>query len=203
MEWFYITPIAGLAAVSLAIYLYKYVTSQDSGTERMREIAGAIKEGARAYLRRQNMTLAVFVVVMAAVLGVLYTFYENAAFGLSMAVAYIFGSICTTVAAYVGMMAAVEANVRTANAARHGLKKAFPVAFYGGAVMGLFIVGLALLGISLLYYLYSVVLPPVLGWAPNVAPVKAANVVLGFSFGASALALFAKAGGGIYTKTAD
>ncbi|MEM2336076.1 MAG: sodium-translocating pyrophosphatase [Candidatus Bathyarchaeia archaeon] len=203
MEWFYITPIAGLTAVGLAIYLYKYVTRQDSGTERMREIANAIKEGAKAYLRRQNMTLAVFAVVMAAVLGVLYTFYENFPFGLSMTVAYLFGSFCTTVAAYIGMMAAVEANVRTANAARQGLKKAFPVAFYGGAVMGLCIVGLALLGVSLLYYLYSMVLPPVLGWIPGKIQVNAAHIVLGFSFGASALALFAKAGGGIYTKTAD
>jgi K(+)-stimulated pyrophosphate-energized sodium pump len=120
-----------------------------------------------------------------------------------MSVAYIFGSVCTTIAAYVGMMAAVEANVRTANASKEGLKKAFPVAFFGGAVMGLFIVGLALLGISLLYYLYSTILPPLMGWTQSEAPVKAANVVLGFSFGASALALFAKAGGGIYTKTAD
>lgn len=202
MEWFYITPIAGLAAVGLASYLYKYVASQERGTERMREIAGAIKEGAKAYLRRQNITLAVFVVVMAAILGVLYSFYAfnegdplGIYRGVSMAVAYVFGSICTTAAAYVGMMAAVEANVRTANAAKQGLKKAFPVAFYGGAVMGLFIVGLALLGISLLYYIFNVVL----GWSE----VKASNIVLGFSFGASALALFAKAGGGIYTKTAD
>jgi K(+)-stimulated pyrophosphate-energized sodium pump len=203
VEWFLITPVAGLASVALAGYLYRYVVSQESGTEKMREIANAIKEGATAYLRRQNMTLAAFVVVMAAILGVLYTFYENVPFGLSMAVAYIFGSLCATVAAYIGMMAAVEANVRTANAARQGLKKAFPLAFYGGAVMGLFIVGLALLGISLLYYLYSTVLPPVLGWNPEDTPVNAAKVVLGFSFGASALALFAKAGGGIYTKTAD
>ncbi|MBX5321750.1 MAG: sodium-translocating pyrophosphatase [Candidatus Bathyarchaeota archaeon] len=202
MEWFYVTPIAGLAAVGLASYLYKYVTSQESGTERMREIAGAIKEGAKAYLKRQNMTLAIFVLVMAAVLGVLYTVYAfhegdplGVYRGISMAVAYAFGSLCATVAAYVGMMAAVEANVRTANAAKQGLKKAFPVAFYGGAVMGLFIVGLALLGISLLFYLFNVVL----GWGD----VKASNIVLGFSFGASALALFAKAGGGIYTKTAD
>ncbi|MEM1539862.1 MAG: sodium-translocating pyrophosphatase [Candidatus Bathyarchaeia archaeon] len=199
MEWFYITPVAGLAAVGLASYLYKYVTSQDSGTEKMREIANAIKEGAKAYLRRQNMTLAIFVVIMAAILGVLYTIYEGfpqgLPFGLGMAITYLFGSLCTTVAAYVGMMAAVEANVRTANAAKQGLKKAFPVAFYGGTVMGLFIVGLALLGISLLYYIFHVVL----GWSL----VKAANMVLSFSFGASALALFAKAGGGIYTKTAD
>lgn len=191
-----------MAAVGLACYLYKYVVGQDSGTERMREIAGAIKEGAKAYLRRQNITLAVFVVIMAAILGVLYTFYAfregdplGVYRGIGMAVAYLFGSVCTTVAAYVGMMAAVEANVRTANAAKQGLKKAFPVAFYGGAVMGLFIVGLALLGVSLLYYVFNVVL----GWGA----VKASNIVLGFSFGASALALFAKAGGGIYTKTAD
>ncbi|MEM2393293.1 MAG: sodium-translocating pyrophosphatase [Candidatus Bathyarchaeia archaeon] len=202
MEWFYLTPAAGLAAVGLACYLYKYVVGQDSGTERMREIAGAIKEGAKAYLKRQNITLAGFVVVMAVILGVLYTVYAfhegdplGVYRGVSMAVAYVFGSVCTTVAAYVGMMAAVEANVRTANAAKHGLRKAFPVAFYGGAVMGLFIVGLALLGISLLYYVFNVVL----GWSE----VNAANMVLGFSFGASALALFAKAGGGIYTKTAD
>ena len=202
MEWFYVTPIAGLAAVGLAVYLYRYVARQESGTERMREIAGAIKEGAKAYLRRQNMALAVFAVVMAVVLGVLYTVYAfregdplGIYRGISMAVAYLFGSVCTTVAAYVGMMAAVEANVRTANAAKQGLKKAFPVAFYGGAVMGLFIVGLALLGISLLFYVFNIVL----GWSE----VKASNIVLGFSFGASALALFAKAGGGIYTKTAD
>jgi K(+)-stimulated pyrophosphate-energized sodium pump len=195
MEWFYVTPIAGLAAVGLAAYLYKYVASQESGTEKMREIANAIKEGAKAYLKRQNMTLAVFVLVMAAVLGVLYAFRGGTPYGLSVAVAYLFGSLCTTVAAYIGMMAAVEANVRTANAAKQGLKKAFPVAFYGGAVMGLFVVGLALLGISLLFYIYNVIL----GWAAE----DAANIVLGFSFGASALALFAKAGGGIYTKTAD
>jgi len=195
MEWFYIAPIAGLAAVGLASYLYKYVTSQESGSERMREIANAIKEGAKAYLRRQNMTLAIFVVVMAAVLGVLYTIRGGIAYGGGVALAYIFGSVCTTVAAYIGMMAAVEANVRTANAAKQGLKKAFPVAFYGGAVMGLFVVGLALLGISLLFYVFNVIL----GWKAE----DAANIVLGFSFGASALALFAKAGGGIYTKTAD
>jgi len=195
MEWFQITPIAGLASIALAGYLYRYVTSQESGTERMREIAGAIKEGAKAYLRRQNLTLAVFVIVMAAVLGVLFAFLKSVPHGISIAIAYVFGSVCSTVAAYVGMMAAVEANVRTANAAKQGLKKAFPVAFYGGAVMGLSIVGIALLGISLLYYIYNIVL----GWSS----VDASNIVLGFSFGASALALFAKAGGGIYTKTAD
>ncbi|MEM2276865.1 MAG: sodium/proton-translocating pyrophosphatase, partial [Thermoproteota archaeon] len=196
MEWLHVTPIAGLAAVGLASYLYSYVKKQDSGTEKMREIAGAIKEGARAYLKRQNSTLAVFVVVMAVILGVFYTISSNRVeYGASITVAYVFGSVCTTLAAYVGMMAAVEANVRTANSAKQGLKRAFPIAFYGGAVMGLFVVGLALLGISFLFYVYRFIL----GWSE----VDASSVVLGFSFGASALALFAKAGGGIYTKTAD
>jgi len=195
MEWFQITPIAGLAAVGLAGYLYRYVAKEESGTERMREIASAIKEGAKTYLKRQNSTLAVFALAMAAVLGVLYASQMNIYYGASVAAAYLLGSLCTTIAAYVGMMAAVEANVRTANAAKQGLKKAFPVAFYGGAVMGLFVVGLALLGISVLFYLYNIVL----GWSAS----DASNIVLGFSFGASALALFAKAGGGIYTKTAD
>lgn len=197
LGWFIIAPIAGLISVGLAGYLYRYILKQDAGTEKMREIANAIKEGAKAYLRRQNMTLAVFVVIMAAIVGTLYTIYHHGDtfFGASMAFAYVSGSVCTTVAAYIGMVAAVEANVRTANAAREGLEKAFPVAFYGGAVMGLFIIGLSLLGVSALFYLYRFIL----GFNDEMA----SSIVLGFSFGASALALFAKAGGGIYTKTAD
>ena len=186
VEWFVIAPIAGLASIGLAAYLYHYVTKRESGTQRMKEIAAAIEEGAKAYLRRQNMTLGVFVVVMAIMLGIVFTYLHGIFYGVTIALAYVFGSLCSTVAAYLGMTAAVKANVRTANAARKGLSKAFPVAFYGGAVMGLSIVGLALLGISILYYIF-----------------KDPEIVLGFSFGASALALFAKAGGGIYTKTAD
>lgn len=195
MELLFIAPIAGLSAIGLALYLYVYITRQESGTDKMQEIAGSIKEGAKAYLKRQNITLAFFVLIMASVLSVLYTLRGGIPYGISVAVAYVFGSICSTIAAYIGMMAAVEANVRTANAAKQGLKKAFPMAFYGGAIMGLFVVGLALLGISSLFFLYN----GLFGWSSE----DAANVVLGFSFGASALALFAKAGGGIYTKTAD
>ena len=195
MEWYFITPIAGLASIALAVYLHRYVRSQDSGTEKMREIALAIKEGAKAYLRRQNITLAAFTVIMATILGLLFGMSEGAVTGVSMLLAYLFGSLCTAVAAYAGMMAAVEANVRTASAARTGLKESFSIAFYGGAIMGMSIVGLSLLGLSLLFFIYS----NVLGWSVT----DATKVVLAFSFGASALALFAKAGGGIYTKTAD
>ncbi|MEM5844495.1 MAG: sodium-translocating pyrophosphatase [Candidatus Aenigmatarchaeota archaeon] len=180
-----ISGIAGLLSILLAIFLYFYIKKQDEGNPRMREIASAIREGANAYLKRQNMTLAAFVVVMAFILGVLL--------GLHVSLAYLFGSFCTTLASYFGMSAAVKTNVRVANAARKGLKKAFPIAFYGGAIMGFCIVGMALLGITVVYYLFSRFYSSEIGL----------EAVLGFSFGASALALFAKAGGGIYTKTAD
>jgi len=170
--------LAGLASIVSAGYLFFYVNKQESGSQKMQEISAAIREGATAYLKRQNTTLAVFVLIMATIIGVFL--------GYNMALAYILGSICTALASFFGMSAAVRTNVRTSNAARNGLKQAFPVAFYGGAVMGLSIVGLALLGISVLYYVYG---DP--------------EIVLGFSLGASSLALFAKAGGGIYTKTAD
>ncbi|MBC7092623.1 sodium-translocating pyrophosphatase [Candidatus Bipolaricaulota bacterium] len=195
MTWEFLGAGAGLLAIALAIHLYRYVTSQDSGTEKMRDIAKAIQGGARAYLRRQNLTLAAFLGIMAPVIGVLVGITHGTVYGVSIGIAYLIGAGCSTIAASLGMMAAVRANVRTANAARAGLKKAFPVAYYGGAIMGLAIVGLSLLGVSLIYFICR----SGLGWTE----VEAANIVLGFSFGASALALFAKAGGGIYTKTAD
>ncbi len=180
MDLWTIAPLAALASIVVAAYLFLYVNKQDSGTVKMREIAGAIQEGANAFLKREFMYLAVFVAVVAIILAI---FLPN---GPIMGVAYIFGSICSALAGYLGMTIALKANVRSANAAKEGLNKAFPIAFRGGAVMGLSVVGFALLGISIVYYLTG---DP--------------DVVLGFSFGASAMALFAKAGGGIYTKTAD
>ena len=180
MELWTIAPLAALTSIVVAAYLLIYVNKQDSGTAKMREIARAIQEGANAFLKREFMYLAVFVAVVATVLAI---FLPN---GPIMGVAYIFGSICSALAGYFGMAVALKANVKSAHAAKEGLNKAFPVAFRGGAVMGLSVVGFALLGISIVYYLTS---DP--------------EVVLGFSFGASAMALFAKAGGGIYTKTAD
>jgi len=181
IELWTIAPLAALASIVVAAYLFVYVNKQDSGTVKMREIAGAIQEGANAFLKREFMYLAVFVAVVATVLAIFLP--EN---GPIMGVAYIFGSICSALAGYFGMAIALKANVRSAHAAKEGLNKAFPVAFRGGAVMGLSVVGFAMLGISVVYYLTG---DP--------------EIVLGFSFGASAMALFAKAGGGIYTKTAD
>ena len=173
-----IAPITASISILVAIYLYFYVNRQSSGTDKMKEIAGAIQEGARAFLKVEFKYLAVFVVVVAAVLAI----FLNPI----MAVAYIFGSVCSAIAGFLGMTVALKANVKSANAAKQGLNKAFPIAFRGGAVMGLAVVGLALLGISVVYALTG---DP--------------ELVLGFSFGASAMALFAKIGGGIYTKTAD
>lgn len=186
MEWLLIAPVAGIVSILAAVYLYFYVSKQDSGNEKMREISNAIKEGANTYLKRQYTTLAVFVVIVAAVL--LFAFWDpnNLVQGPSRALAYVIGSVCSGLAGYFGMNVALKANVRTANGARSGLGKAFPTAFYGGAVMGLSVVGLALIGISGLYYVF-----------------EDPQIVLSFSLGASSMALFAKAGGGIYTKTAD
>ena len=172
-------PLAGALSIAAAVYLYFYVKGKDSGTDRMKEVAAAIKEGSDAYLKREYKTLAVFVAIMAVIISFLLNNYL-------VGVAYVLGSFCSAAAGYFGMEVALKANVKSANAARTSLNKAFPIAFYGGAVMGMSIVGIALIGVSLLYYVFGDL-----------------NVVLGFSFGASAMALFAKAGGGIYTKTAD
>jgi len=185
-DWLLIAPIAGFISILAAIYLYLYVSRQDSGNEKMQEISGAIKEGANAYLRRQNKTLAVFVTIVAIVLLIAFWNPGDIIQGPSRALAYVLGSICSGLAGYFGMNVALKANSRTANAARSGLDKAFPTAFYAGAVMGLSVVGIALIGISGLYLIF-----------------RDPNVVLIYSLGASSMALFAKAGGGIYTKTAD
>ena len=173
-----LAPISAIASIIAGGLLYNYVSKQDSGTEKMKEIAAAIKEGADAFLKREYMVLAYFVAVVAVALAI----FINPI----MAPTYIFGSVCSGLAGFFGMQVALKANVRTANAAREGLNRAFPIAFRGGAVMGLSVVGMGLLGISIVY-----------GLTGN------PEIILGYSFGASAMALFAKAGGGIYTKTAD
>jgi len=193
MEEWLIAPISALISVLVALYLYFYVKKQDAGTKKMQEISDAIREGANAFLKREYTTLAIFAVVVAVLLGIFVPkpiwITETPIKNISLALAYVFGSFSSALAGFFGffgMDVALRANVRTANAARKGLNKAFPIAFRGGAVMGLSVVGLALLGISIVY-----------GITGDPA------IVLGYSIGASTLTLFAKAGGGIYTKTAD
>jgi K(+)-stimulated pyrophosphate-energized sodium pump len=194
-ESWIIAPISALISILAGLYIYQYMNKQDSGTKKMQEISAAINEGANAFLKREYTILAVFVLIVATAIGVflpkpIWT-SENLIQNLSLALAYLFGAFCSALAGFFGMNVATTANAKAANAAKEGLNKAFPIGFRGGAVMGLSVVGFSLLGISIVYAVTGmpkdVLVPP----------------VLAFSFGASALALFAKAGGGIYTKTAD
>jgi K(+)-stimulated pyrophosphate-energized sodium pump len=169
------------------------VNKQDSGTEKMKEISNAIKEGAATFIRREYTTLAMFITVVAVLIGVFLPQpvweAQDLWLNLQLPVAYLFGSFCSALAGYLGLNVATKANAKVANAAQGGLNKAFPIGFRGGAVMGLSVVGVGLLGISIVYSLTGMV-----GTVP---------AVLAYSFGASSLSLFAKVGGGIYTKTAD
>ena len=191
----------GLGVVSLgyALYLYAWVNRQEAGGPREQEIAGYIQEGARAYLAKLYGTLAVLVAVLGVLIGLIFSldmlatvqarqFILNAhpLRGVWTAVAFVLGAGCSGVAGYLGMNIAVRANLRSAVAAKLGLNPAFRVAFYAGAVLGLAMVGTAVIGISAIFLLTG---DP--------------EIVLGFSLGASAMALLAKAGGGIFTKTAD
>jgi K(+)-stimulated pyrophosphate-energized sodium pump len=180
-----IAPITAGLSVLVAIYLYFYINKQDAGSEKMQEISNAIAEGARAFMKVEFKYLAAFVAVMAVIL-TFVPLVADIGFSYLMGPAFIFGALCSAIAGVLGMTVALKANVRSANAAKEGLNKAFPIAFRGGAVMGLAVVGLALLGLSAVYALTN-----------------DTGIILGFSFGASAMALFAKIGGGIYTKTAD
>jgi K(+)-stimulated pyrophosphate-energized sodium pump len=188
-----LAPISALVSVLVGLYFYRYVDRQDSGTEKMKEISGAIKVGAAAFIRREYTTLAIFVTVVAVLIGIFLPqpVWQSSDLwlNLQLPIAYMFGSFCSALAGYLGLNIATKANAKVANAAQGGLNKAFPIGFRGGAVMGLAVVGVGLLGISVVYYVtgMSATLPG----------------VLAYSFGASSLSLFAKAGGGIYTKTAD
>ena len=178
-NYMYLVPIAAVIALLFAAYLAGKVGKQDAGTDRMKEIAGAIAEGARAFLMAEYKILVIFVVVLFVLIG----------FGISWvtAVCFVIGALFSTVAGYCGMTVATKANVRTANAAKeNGMNKALSIAFSGGAVMGMCVAGLGALGVSLVYIV-----------------TKNVDVLSGFSLGASSIALFARVGGGIYTKAAD
>jgi len=186
-------PLSAIVSVLVGLYFYRYVDKQDSGTERMKEISGAIKQGAAVFIKREYTVLAMFITVVAVLIGVFLPqpLWENhnLALNLQLPLAYMFGSFCSALAGYLGLNVATKANAKVANAAQGGLNRAFPIGFRGGAVMGLLVVGVGLFGTSAVYYLTGME-----GTLP---------AVLAYSFGASSLSLFAKAGGGIYTKTAD
>ncbi len=178
-----IAPIAGVVALLYAFFKASTINKVDAGNDRMKEIASYIQEGAMAFLSREYKTLITFVVVIFSIL-----FFAT---NWQTAVSYLLGSLFSILAGYFGMRVATKANVRTTNAAREsGMNKALNVAFSGGTVMGMIVVGFGLFGAGLLWMIFKE--------DPN-----AANYLTGFSFGASFVALFARVGGGIYTKAAD
>jgi K(+)-stimulated pyrophosphate-energized sodium pump len=189
------TPAFGAAALLFAWYKARYVSRQDAGTDRMKEIAGFIRTGAMAFLKREYTVLAQFAAVVTVLLVVANWAAGTALVGLS----FLVGALCSALAGYFGMRVATQANVRTTNAARESLASALGIAFSGGSVMGMSVVGLAILGLSLLYLLYT----GLYGVELSVMQNKTLQILSGFSLGASSIALFARVGGGIYTKSAD
>jgi len=177
----YLAPIVGVLALLFAGYKAGFVSRQDAGNERMKEISSYISEGAMAFLTREYKALVVFVVVLAIILAVGLK-------SIPTAICFVVGAIFSVAAGYVGMKVATKANVRTTNAAwKGGLGKALDVAFSGGVVMGMCVVGLGIIGITGAYFLTG----------------GQTEIITGFSLGASSIALFARVGGGIYTKAAD
>ncbi|KCZ73402.1 vacuolar-type H(+)-translocating pyrophosphatase [Candidatus Methanoperedens nitroreducens] len=178
----YSAPLAGIIGLAFAGYLVLYILKLDAGSERMKAIASAIQEGAMAYLNRQYRTVAVIAVILAILLAL--------AISVEIAIGFILGAVLSAAAGYLGMSISVRSNVRCANAAKEGLQKALSVAFRGGAVTGISVASLALLGVSGLFIAFG-------------GDVEAVEKIIGFGFGASLISLFARVGGGIYTKAAD
>jgi K(+)-stimulated pyrophosphate-energized sodium pump len=180
----------GLVGLAFAGVIYRYVKRQPAGTEEMQDLAEQIHDGAMAFLRREYAMLAVFVVIVFALLAL--------AVSTQTALAYLVGALCSVMAGFFGMTAATRANVRTSAAANQdGAGKALRVAFFGGAVMGLSVAALGLIGIGAVYWVYGA------GAISAVEHLRFAEIVSGFAMGASSIALFARVGGGIYTKAAD
>ncbi|MFO7918645.1 MAG: sodium-translocating pyrophosphatase [Anaerolineae bacterium] len=178
MVWEIVILVSSIVSIAVALYLYKWVLAQENESEAMREFSQEVQEGADAYLKILFTALGFLAVGLAVVILILM--------GWRMALALLVGAASSGIAAYVGTFVATRANARVAWAARSGLRKAFPVGFYAGGVMGLSVVGFAVLGMIIVYMIF-----------------RDPEVVLAFSFGASTVALLGKAGGGIYTKTAD
>lgn len=196
--------IISIIVIGFALVLLRSVLKNDTGTQEMQKISGAIKEGAEAFLRRQNKTIAVLAIAVAALLFILYAFLREKSsadpvepiwLAVWTVASFIFGAICSAIAGYVGMWSSIRANIRTASAATSSLNKALQIALRGGAVAGLFVVAMCLLGISLLFLLVKQI--------SGVPAEKVPLMIVGFGFGASFVALFAQLGGGIYTKAAD
>ena len=191
----YYLPLFGVLGLIYVAWKSAWVNRQDAGTDKMKMIAGHIAEGAMAFLKAEYKVLFIFVLCVATLLAVTANEGSHPVVGLS----FILGAGCSILAGFIGMKVATKANVRTANAARTSLGKALEVAFAGGSVMGMGVVGLGVIGLSVLFIVYG----NWFGVNDGASLMKVITVLTGFSFGASSIALFARVGGGIYTKAAD
>jgi K(+)-stimulated pyrophosphate-energized sodium pump len=200
--------IIGISVVGLlfALYLIRDVLRRDTGTERMQEISNAIKQGAEAFLRRQNRTIVLLAIALAFLIYILYAFVRTplpehdpasaADLALWTTLSFLFGAACSVASGYMGMWVAIRSNIRTASAARNNMNGALQTALRGGAVSGFFVVALSLLGVAGLFAIVQAV-----GVTNDIT--KIPLLIVGYGFGASFVALFAQLGGGIYTKAAD
>ena len=207
MDWLYmvIVLIFSIGGLLFAVWLARWVMSQEMGEERMRKISEAIKEGAEAFLKRQNTTIARFAAILGIVLFIMYAFVRKSqpfdpvesrvALGLAIGGSFLFGAACSVFAGYIGMWVSIRANIRVATAALTSLNRALQIALRGGAVSGLFVVAVSLMGVGLLF---SVIELSGIADSEHIP-----LLIVGYGFGASFVALFAQLGGGIYTKAAD
>ena len=187
MDLVYLAPVCAILALLFAGYSYTSIKREGTGTELMQKIAAAIHTGAMVYLNRQYRAIGIFVIVLAVVLAL--------GIGVLTAACFVLGAVLSATAGYIGMFTATAANVRTTNAARRGIADAFRVSFSSGSVMGMAVVGLGLLGLSIAYVVVSTF--------TGLSQAEILTHVTGFGLGASSIALFARVGGGIFTKAAD
>jgi K(+)-stimulated pyrophosphate-energized sodium pump len=192
----YVLPLFGVMGLLYVVWKSAWVAKQDAGTDKMKKIAGHIAEGAMAFLKAEYKVLAIFVVCVAVLLAVTANSETSSPM---VGVSFALGAFCSALAGFIGMRVATKANVRTTNAARTSLGKALEVAFVGGSVMGMGVVGIGVLGLSVLFIIYS----KIYGVDTQAGLNQVITIITGFSFGASSIALFARVGGGIYTKAAD
>ena len=194
MDLIWIVPVAGFVTILFAFYMAWDVLRRDTGNDAMRAVAGAIFEGAMAFLKRQYRTIGMLAIVTAVLIGLLIGWVENdSGLGVRTGIAFLVGAGCSALAGFIGMYVAVQSNIRTASAAQRSLAEAITVSMRGGAVSGFLVIAMSLLGVAGIFYAYG-------GLAhPELAPF----LIVGFGFGASFVALFAQLGGGIYTKAAD
>lgn len=194
----YLIPFFGVAGLCFTVWKAKWVSAQEVGGEKMAKIAASISEGAMSFLKAEYSILTVFVIGVAILLGYAGSTQGDSSSPL-VAASFACGAVCSALAGFVGMTVATKANVRTTNAARTSLGTALEVAFAGGSVMGMGVVGLGVLGLSVLLIIYA----NMFGLETQANLTRVITVLTGFSFGASSIALFARVGGGIYTKAAD